>query len=81
MAQQVKVVLNKANVRKQLLESQEMKEICEGYGRDIVSRCGEGYGMNTKVVKDRVGTLVYAETYEARQDNLKNNTILKAVGK
>ncbi len=76
----LKVELNRAAVREQLLKSPEMQAICESHARAIVQRCGPGYEVKTKMLRERVDAIVYASTKEARKDNLANNTILKAVG-
>lgn len=72
---------NKAGVR-ELLKSPEMRSILEEYGNEAVSRLGSGYeaipGDTGSSV--RAKCKVQATTYATRRDNLKNNTILKAVG-
>lgn len=77
----VKFKLNKEGVR-QLLKSSEMRSILQEYGDQAISRLGEGYeavlGDTSESVRAKVK--VTATTYETRRDNLKNNTILKAVG-
>lgn len=70
--------LNKAGVR-ELLQSQEMMNICKGYADNAVARLGEGYETSTMVGKNRVNAEVKATTYKARKENNQNNTILKAV--
>lgn len=77
----VKIELNRNAVRDQLLKSSEMMSICESHAKNIAARCGSGYQTDTHVGRNRVNAMVYADTYEARRDNLKHNTILKAVGK
>ncbi len=37
------------------------------------------YGQDMHVGKNRANAMVFAETYQAKRDNMKNNTILKAV--
>ncbi len=72
--------LNSKGVR-ELLQSQNMLNICEQYARDIQSRAGEGYEVTTHSPgKTRVNASVHAATYEARKDNYDNNTLLKAMG-
>lgn len=70
--------LNKEGVR-QLLQSEEMKGVCQGYASAIQGRCGEGYEVTTFTGKTRVNASVHAATVEARRENAKNNTLLKAV--
>ena len=76
----IKVELNRAAVRSQLLKSSEMQSICQELAQGIASRCGSGYAVDTHVGKNRVNAMVYEDTYEAHLDNKRHNTILKAVG-
>lgn len=67
--------LNRQGVR-ELLHSSEMVNVLESYGRTIADNAGEGFEikhMPTRVIA--VETL----TKEAARDNLKHNTLLKAV--
>lgn len=77
----VKFELNRAGVR-ELLKSSEMRDILQDYGNQAINRLGEGYeavpGDTSESVRAKVK--VTATTYKTRRDNLKNNTILKAVG-
>ena len=73
-------VLNTAGVR-ELLKSDEMKNVIESYAEEIRARAGDGYGTRTHYSEQRVIVNVFAEDPEAIQDNLENNTLLKAVGK
>lgn len=74
----VKVVLNGKGVR-DLLKSGEMMSVCTEQASRIMNRCGDGYEMSTHVGKNRVNVSVSAGTYEAIRDNMRNNTLLKAV--
>ena len=74
----LKFELDKAGVG-QLLKSQEMQGVLNGYAAGIAARAGEGYEMDTFVGFDRAHAIVKPVTSEARQDNLENNTLLKAV--
>ena len=74
----VKFVLNRHGVS-QLLKGKEIQTVLESYGTDIKKRAGEGYDMNSRVGKTRANTMVYADSMRAKRDNLKNNTLLKAM--
>lgn len=74
------VELNSDGVR-ELLQSSEMTDICRSLAEGIAGRAGAGYEVTTYRGKNRVNASVHAATNEATQDNLKNNTLLKAVGK
>ena len=75
----LKVVLNTQGVR-ELLESDEMLAVCQEHAEEIAKRCGDGYASGYFKGTDRWKSTVYADSQEARKDNSKNNTIVKAVG-
>lgn len=70
-------VLNKAGVG-ELLKSSEMMSVLESYADKVADNAGEGY--KTFVGFDRAHVSVRTVTDEAYQDNLDNNTLLKASG-
>lgn len=74
----VKLELNREGVR-ELLRSSEMMDICSQLAENVAARAGDGYETSTYVGKNRVNASVKAETFRARYDNLKNNTLLKAL--
>jgi hypothetical protein len=74
----VKIVLNREGVRS-LLRSEEMMSICENQANAAVNRLGSGYEVSTYVGRNRVNASITAVTSEAMQENLENNTILKAL--
>ena len=73
-----RIELNSEGVR-ELLRSPEMAAICQAQARAIAGRAGSGYSVSTYTGANRVNASVMAETKEAVRDNLKNNTLLKAV--
>ena len=79
MAQKVRIELNEAAIRQQLLKSSATEQMCKEHAEQIANRCGEGYETETYMEPTRVVAKVYADSFPARRDNLKNNTILKAV--
>lgn len=78
MAKQVDFKLNSAGVR-ELLQSNEMMAICKSYADSALGRLGNGYEVSTYVGKTRVNAEVRAVTYQAKAENLRDNSILKAV--
>ena len=70
--------LNPAGVR-ELLRSAEMKSVCQSHAQKIAARAGTGYEVDTYTGSNRVNASVSTATAEAYRDNLKNNTLLKAV--
>ncbi|MFK4963321.1 hypothetical protein [Lactococcus formosensis] len=62
-----------------LMKSPEMQAVLEAKASAVRQRCGPGYGQDIHVGKNRANAMVFAETYGAKRDNKKNNTILKAV--
>ena len=74
----IKFELNSAGVR-ELLKSAEMQSILDGYAQEAAVRAGEGYNAETHLGQKRAYANVYAETYEAKRDNMDNNTLLKSL--
>ena len=75
----IKVELNHTAVG-ELLKSSEMQELVKSYADEIAKRAGEGYASDTYSAGSRVIASAYTETEEAIEDNLENNTLLKAMG-
>lgn len=73
------VKLNSQGVR-ELLKSQAIADACREQAEAVAGRAGEGYSVEQRDYPERTGYVVSAETDEARRDNLKNNTLLKALG-
>ena len=73
-----KFKLNRKGVA-ELMKSAAMQEVLTGYATGIRNRCGDGYTQDIYVGKNRANAMVHADTYQAKRDNKKNNTILKAV--
>ena len=74
----VKFVLNEGGVR-ELLQSSEMGAVCEQYAKQVAARAGSGYEVDSYTGKNRVNAAVKAETKEAKRDNYRNNTLIKAL--
>ena len=74
----VKFVLNRAGVR-QLMQSDEMQAILKDKADGALNRLGNGYMNDIHIGKNRANAMVWAETYQAKKENLENNSILKAV--
>lgn len=62
-----------------LLKSEEMQKVLENKATEIRNRCGDGYSQDVFVGKNRANAMVSAESFQAKHDNMKNNTLLKAV--
>ena len=75
----ITVKLNSQGVR-ELLKSQAIADACREQADAVAGRAGEGYSVEQRDYPERTGYVVSAETDEARTDNLKNNTLLKALG-
>ena len=73
-----KFKLNSKGVQ-ELLKSPEMQSILAEYANDVAERAGVGYEARYHVGKKRAYANVYAETAEAKRDNLDNNTLLKSL--
>ena len=65
----------------ELMKSTEMAEVMNTAADQIAAKCGEGYEVERAHPISFVGIAsVRADTNEAKVDNRKNNTILKAAG-
>lgn len=74
----VKFTLNRSGVAN-LLKSSEMQNVLTEHATKIKNRCGEGYEQDIYVGGNRANAMVSATTYDARKENMENNTLLKAV--
>ena len=75
----VRVVLDRKGVQNVLLKGPEVAEFMESIGNDAIRRLGDGYKMDRFTGKRRTNVEVRASTRETIRENLKNNTLLKAV--
>ncbi|MDT2848763.1 hypothetical protein P7H60_06275 [Vagococcus carniphilus] len=64
-----------------LLKSDEMQNVLKNRATAIKKRAGDGYEQDVYIGKNRANAMVSATTYQAKRDNMKNNTLLKAVSK
>lgn len=74
----MKFKLNRSGVAA-LMKSIQMQGVLEEKATGVRNRAGEGYKQDIYVGKTRANAMVYADTYQAKKDNMKNNTLLKAV--
>lgn len=74
----VKFKLNGAGVR-ELLKSAEMEAIVGKYAATTANAAGSGYASDVLHLGTRVVGKAYADTWEAKRQNAKNNTLLKAL--
>lgn len=73
-----KFELNRKGVS-ELMKSDGMQAVLNDHASAIRNRCGDGYGQDIFVGKNRANAMVSAETLKAKKDNSNNNTLLKAV--
>ena len=74
----VKFKKNPAGVR-ELLNSGAMEKIVAQHAARIAKTAGAGYESTTFQAGTRVVGKAYADTWAAKRDNAKNNTLLKAL--
>lgn len=79
MSKSYRFTLDRKGV-KQLLKSEWAMEVVNSKANEIRGKLGDGYEVTTYNGKTRVNASVHANTVKARQDNAKNNTLLKALG-
>ena len=75
----LKVELNSSGIRA-LLRSQAMAAICAQKANERRTQLGSGYEVETYTAQTRAVSQVYTEDPAAIDGNLKNNTMLKAMG-
>ena len=75
----LKFELDPKGVR-QLLQSDEAREICEDAAKQALQTLGDGYGSDTRTGKNRVIVEIRPQTPKAYYENKRCNTVLKAVG-
>lgn len=73
-----KIELNSDGIR-EMLRSDECRELVGEYAEKAVDRLGDGYEADTYRGPGRVNASVSAVTTEAVRDNLKDNRVIKAV--
>lgn len=74
----LKVQLNSAGVQK-ILKSDGIQSMLKERASAVKKRCGSGYDQDIHIGKNRANTMIWADTYQAKRDNKRNNTLLKAV--
>lgn len=79
MSKTVIIKLNSQGVQ-ELLKSAAIASACREQAKAVAGRAGDGYEVEERNYPERTGYVVSAEADEARRDNLKNNTLLKALG-
>lgn len=68
-----------AGVR-EMLRSESMMSICESKANAMLKQLGSGYASSPYTGTNRVNVSVSTASAAARSENLKRNTILKALG-
>ena len=62
-----------------MLKGPEMEQLVSEAGAERARMAGNGYSFRTHNTGQRQVVNIYAETDEARRDNLNNNTLLKVL--
>lgn len=75
----LKVKGNRSGYRA-LLNSKECQTMLDNLGNEIATKANGDYLVTTQVGKVRSHTRVAVNSRETLNDNLENNTLLKAVG-
>lgn len=75
----VTIKLNSEGVR-ELLRSAEVMAECRSHADEMGATLGEGYEVSEYIGANRVNVSITAVSQSAKQDNLDNNSLLKAVG-
>lgn len=78
MSDKLRFELNWAGVR-ELLRSSEIQAVLEAEAASRAAALGDGYTTNARVGQNRVSVRIVAESREAREENLRDNTLLTAI--
>lgn len=76
----IKLELNSQGVR-ELLHDPNILSVCKDCADNVLSAAGEGYKEESRNYPDRGGYAVKVDSAKTYYQNLKNNTLLKALGK
>lgn len=80
MNRPMRIKLNRRGVR-ELMKSREIMDECVRVAREKAAAAGSGYEADDGYVgKTRASAIVYPSSAAARQDNYRNNTLLKTFG-
>lgn len=78
MGNKVVFVLDERGVR-ELLKSADAEAVVRKHAQDSLASCPDGYAIGPRETDERVAYSLYTATPDAMRDNLKNNTILRAL--
>lgn len=78
MAKKVRIELDRGGI-KALLQSAEVQAACQAQADACMARSGGGYASAAHKSDQRVIVNVWPDSAEARRENAKNNTLLKAL--
>lgn len=78
MAKKVEFELNLPGLN-QLMKSAEMQKVLDHKAQAVQSVAGEGFNHQTYPINWIAVTSIYPETQKAKKDNLRDNTLLKAL--
>lgn len=79
MAKKWKVWIEPTGVY-EILKSPEMQEILRSEAEKVQQKAGQDYKATVRVGSKRAVATISPDSYRAYYDNLKNNTLLKALG-
>lgn len=71
--------LNEEGVR-ELLNSEEMQDILQKEANKVLGRLPKGYGSSSGFTSERAKVTVGTRSKQAAAQNMKENTLLKALG-
>ena len=63
----------------EMLKWPSVRALLDEKGRQMLGSLPEGYGMKAGETSQRAKVQVYTDTIEAKVDNMKNNSLLKAL--
>lgn len=75
----IKLKLNNKGVQA-LLKSEEMQTVVKKYAMSVRARCGDGYETDTYIGNRKCMASIWADSLEAKKNEMDNNTLIKALG-
>lgn len=64
----------------ELLNSSAVGALVSRKAGEVAARAGRGYTASTRMGKTRYRAIVYPDTWRAKIDNARHNTLVKALG-
>ncbi|WP_257183423.1 hypothetical protein [Corynebacterium cystitidis] len=64
----------------ELLKSEFAQQLVDEHAQSVVDACGDGYVADGRQGENRYRVIVYADTWSAKYDDHRNNTMVRTLG-